>query len=161
MSRLVVLPLLFVVGIASAEIRVLFFFDEMGHQLRKTYPVHSRPSQDRKSDQISPIDRGRSVVNVEQKKGTSSQQTEHLPGFARLTWKNANGTVIAQTEVPDPRVAHSPGHVLSDSASRVARLKGAWLATGPDEAFSVTISLPETLSVNLGYEEWLVYLVPQ
>jgi len=158
MGRLVMLFLLLLSFPLSADIRVLFFFDESGHHLRNTYPIESRSSvSSGQTTQNSPIGRGRSVQNASQEKNTLNPG-DLLTGYAFLTWMDSNGATLATTRVPDPRIAHSPGHVLAQSASLVARTEGAWLAIGPDNADSVSIVLPETLAISLGPEQWLVHL---
>jgi len=159
MLRFVMFCLLLVSLPLRADVRVLFFFDESGHHLRKTYPVESRSAAVAgQFNRLSPISRGRSVLNASQQKNATSQDG-FLAGYAHLTWIDSEGVTLATTRVPDPRIAHSPGHVLPQSASLVARMEGAWLAIGPDNADSVSIVLPETLSINLGREQWLVYLL--
>jgi len=158
MSRLVMMLSLLLSFPLSADIRVLFFFDESGHRLRNTYPIESRLSVgSRQSNRISPISGGRSVQNASRQKNAENKGGK-LAGYAHLTWMDSNGVTLATTRVPDPRIAHSPGHVQAQSASLVARSEGAWLAIGPDNADSVSVVLPETLSINLGQEQWLVRL---
>jgi uncharacterized protein YcfL len=153
-------------GQANADLRVLFRFDGSGHFVHRVIPVNygQDSSRSKKSSQqnasqilnslpVSAIERGRSWKNAEVSQ-LRKKQANYLDGFVRLTWFDAAGVELAQTEVPDPRVAHSPSHAEGFNASRSEVLEGAWLATGPDLATSVSISLPESSKLDLAAEYW-------
>ena len=158
-------------GTVEADIRVLFRFDTSGHFVhrviqvaspnaisaeRKSLTKNSNPDLSARS--VSPIDRARSWRNAEvpevrrKKKGT-------VDGFATLTWFDASGAEMTQTEVPDPRIVHSPSHVDGVNASRNAVSEGAWLVAGPDSASSVHVSLPELTILGLAAQSWTLPLV--
>ena len=165
---------LLVSGQLQSDIRVLFRFDASGHFVHQIFQVASRevltaakispavkPNQAAKSAMplsVSPIDRGRSwksaVISEERKK-----QTEVADGFARLVWFELSGNELTQTAVPDPRIFHSPSHAEGFNASRSGLTAGAWLASGPETAFRVTVFLPESTVLGLAAEFWSLDLV--
>ncbi|MDB4222223.1 hypothetical protein N9850_00505 [Granulosicoccus sp.] len=171
---LLLLGSLLVSGHLQADIRVLFRFDVSGHFVHRIYQVASRerltaakisPSVNSNKAakpamvlSVSPIDRGRSwknaVISEERRK-----QAEVVDGFARLVWFDTSGIELTQTEVPDPRIVHSPSHAEGFNASRSGLTAGAWLASGPETAFRVTVFLPESTVLGLAAEFWSLDLV--
>lgn len=159
---------LLVVGHAEAEIRVLFSFDPSGHFVHKIYKVADQqtgvtPSGAKAAGSaveiaVSPIERGRSWKNAQVPEVRAKQQ-EILNRYVKLVWFDASGTELAQTEVPDPRVVHSPSHTEGFNASRNGLTEGAWLAAGPDSAVRVDISLPELPLLGLAAEFWTLDLI--
>jgi len=107
---------------------------------------------------ITPIDRGRSWQNAKVSE-VRRKQALAMDGFARLVWFDISGNELAETEVPDPRVVHSPSHAEGIRASWRGLTEGAWLATGPNSAVSVTVLLPESLILQLAPEIWTMELV--
>ena len=165
---------LLISGHLQAEIRVLFSFDASGHFVHRVIqlanreeltaakisaPVNrSKAANSALSFSASPIDRGRSwknaVVSEERKK-----QTAVVDGFARLVWFDMSGNELTQTELPDPRIVHSPSHAEGFNASRSGLKAGAWLAAGPESAFRVTVFFPESTILGLAAEFWSLDLV--
>lgn len=158
---------------ASADLRLLIRFDESGHFLHRlfTVPPQERLAKSttlnpsaRNSESMSqpiigsaPIARGRSVASASVNPAPG-RSVQGIDAFVRLVWENSDGIQIAQTLLPDPRVVHSPTHINGLQASRSGLASGAWLATGPSEANSVTILLPESLPLGLASETWTLQL---
>ncbi|MFK8075330.1 MAG: hypothetical protein AB8B84_01995 [Granulosicoccus sp.] len=158
---------------ASADVRLLIRFDESGHFLHRLFPVApeerlAKSTELSSSASISakisqptigsaPIARGRSIASASVYPA-SGRSIQGIDTFVRLVWKNSDGQQIAQTLLPDPRVVHSPTHINGIEASRTALTSGAWLATGPSEAASVTILLPESQPLGLAAETWSLRL---
>ena len=158
-------------GTVEADIRVLFRFAASGHfvhrviQVARPYAVsaerkslaeNSNPNSNARS--VSPIDRARSWRNAEVSEARRKQKGT-VDGFATLTWFDASGVEMTQTEVPDPRIVHSPSHVDGVNASRNAISEGAWLVSGPDSASSVRVSLPESTILGLAAQSWNLPLI--
>lgn len=170
-SLLLVAALLFA-NSAFADLRLLIRFDESGHHLHRLFTVAPREilskastmqdtsARSNKSQPITeatPIARGRSVATASADP-TPGRSVQGIDGFVRLVWEDSSGLQLAQTLLPDPRVVHSPTHITGVQASRAALTSGAWLATGPAEANSVTILLPESLPLGLSAETWILPL---
>lgn len=157
----------------KADIRVLLRFDSAGHHVHRIIQVGEpqestikSKSLKAKSDQetnremrrpATAIERGRSWRNAEVL-ATSTKKTSTGSGFAKLTWFDLAGKMIAQTEVADPRIVRSPSHTEAINASVNAVKEGAWLVSGPELAVRVTISLPESTVAELGAEFWTLEL---
>ncbi len=167
------LAVLLISNTASADLRLLIRFDESGHFLHRLFVV---PPQERlaKSTELSlsarnsanisepiigsaPIARGRSIASASVNPAPG-RSVQGIDSFVRLVWENTDGQQIAQTLLPDPRVVHSPTHINGIQASRTGLTSGAWLATGPSEADSVTILLPESQPLGLAAEIWTLRL---
>jgi hypothetical protein len=165
---------LLISGHLQAEIRVLFSFDESGHFVHRIIQLANREelnaakisprinrNQAAKSAltfSSSPIDRGRSwknAVGSEERR----KQTAVVDGFVRLVWFDMSGNELTQTELPDPRIVHSPSHAEGFNASRSGLKAGAWLANGPESAFKVTVFFPESTILGLAAEFWSLDLV--
>lgn len=181
MSKLsLLIPLLLLTGLSSAkaDIRVLFAFDESGHRAHKVVSVISRTpfvqraepsgasgrSKSAEQPSLSAIDTGR-AVNMQrsgqiQGKSLVSRFAERIESsrFSELYWYDEQGTLIATTRAPDPRVARAPGHIEGAAEAMVRLNSGAWLATGPDDATHVQVFLPETGTLSLGPEQWHISL---
>ena len=133
---------------AKAEQRVLFSFDESGHQVHKVFDIGTR----------------RSLHDSESLKGSATSRSVEsamllmVPGQATLIWQDQDMQWLATTSVPDPRVAHSPGHTSGFDATRVGLQEGAWMANGPEQAARVIVVLPHNASLNLGSEQWPLWL---
>lgn len=171
---LILVGSLLIVANVKADLRVLFRFDASGHFVHRIFPVASRqqlaikklsalesPKNIENSAppfQISSIDRGRSWQNAAVSEGRR-KQIGPVDGFVRLAWFDLSGNELVQTELPDPRVVHSPSHAEGINASRNGLTEGAWLASGPDSAVSVTISLPESTILGLAAEFWILELL--
>ncbi len=84
--------------------------------------------------------------------------SESIDGMIVMHWLGRDGTVLASTEVLDPRVARSPNHTNSFVQSRLGLASGGWVAKGPDEAESVSVELPERGALGLAAETWLLSL---
>jgi hypothetical protein len=166
---LMLISSLLISGNVDAGIRVLFSFDESGHFVHRIIqvtsqenPVAAKISFTKDFNQTassgpplsaSPIERGRSWQNALVSE-VRRKQTGAMDGFARLVWFGVSGVELFQTEVPDPRIVHSPGHTEGVDASQNGLTAGAWLAAGPDLAVRVTVSLPETPFLGLAAEFW-------
>ncbi|MFT4728460.1 MAG: hypothetical protein ACI9UN_002969 [Granulosicoccus sp.] len=164
---------LLIFGNVEADIRVLFRFDASGHFVHRIYQISGQQKQatakispTKNSNQAtnsvrpfpaSPIDRGRSWQNALVPEIRRKQQGT-VDGFARLVWFDLSGNDLAQTEVPDPRIVHSPSHTLGVNASRNGLTDGAWLASGPESAVRVTVLLPESMILGLATEFWILEL---
>ncbi len=157
-------------NLASADVRVLIRFDSSGHYTHRIFDMASSgqfeigqktaKQSDLKSTPIysaSPISRGRSVAGASSLPRAAKGSAD-INGFIRLVWKQADGVQLAQTQIPDPRIVHSPAHVQGFQASRAALESGAWLATGPSDATSVVIYMPESVSLGLMQETWTLAL---
>lgn len=171
---LVLIGSLLVVANVEADLRVLFRFDASGHFVHRIFQVASQqqlatgklsasqsPNQTENLTPalpVSSIDRGRSWQNAAVSK-IRSKQTGPVDGFVRLAWFDLSGNELTQTEVPDPRIVHSPSHTDGINASRNGLAVGAWLASGPDSATSVTVSFPESTILGLAAEFWALDLM--
>jgi len=137
--------------VIASEQRVLLSFDNSGHQVRKIVYPEAQPmllqpaTPDATARQRSQIDVQSLIATLE-------------PGTARLIWKDDDGLVAANTEVPDPRILHAPGHVSGPNKSLLGQKSGAWMVEGPQSATSVMILLPAHLSLGLAFEQWEVLL---
>lgn len=131
------------------ELRVLLAFDNAGHHLR----------------QIVRNNHGTSIFDVPQASladgilpDIEALGAELERGLARLVWLDEQGFVSAVTQEPDPRISHAPTHITGDDGSRVGERKGAWLVTGPDNAQSLVILMPDDDRMGLAFEQWEVFL---
>ena len=165
-SIIILIACLLFISTAKADIRVLIRFDSSGHFVHQIFSV-ARQENDIASKKVlkaqpnsganmsvSPIERGRSWRNAEISSSFRSKQTLGTNGFARLTWYDLSGVMLAQTEVPDPRVVHSPSHIDGFAASWSSLSSGAWLVSGPESAVTVKIILPESTMLGLATEYW-------
>lgn len=172
-ARWVVIGMLLLLAMpAAADKRVLLRFDESGHYVHKVIemrarqtfkPVRSSQHGGRQSVAettlpMSPIARGRSADHKSSGNRSRKADAPDFNGYARLVWLDRRGAEISRTEVPDPRITHSPSHIDGIGASRTALNSGAWLATGPDGAHWLAIQLMANLSLGLGPEQWQVEL---
>ena len=161
---------LLVSNLALADVRVLIRFDSSGHYAHRIFDMASsgqfeiRRKTTKQSDLksqptvfASPISRGRSVAEASSFPRAAKGSVD-INGFIRLVWKQADGVQLAQTQLPDPRIVHSPAHVHGVQASRAGLESGAWLATGPSDATSVVIYMPESASLGLMQETWTLAL---
>lgn len=157
---------------AFADVRLLIRFDESGHYLHRLFSVAAPQKLGKSlalestsdsstisppSIESTPIARGRSIASASTSPSVG-RSFNGIDGFVRLIWEGTQGQALAQTLLPDPRVVHSPNHIHGVQASRTGLSKGAWLATGPSEAVSVTILLPESLPLSLAAETWVLSL---
>lgn len=137
---------------AYSELRILFSFDETGHQVHQLTRVEARDSF------RSLPDESRSAPVLP---SFSIDSIELQPGEATLVWQDGQLAVIDVTRVPDPRILHSPGHIAGlDAASRVGARAGAWLVDAPDNAKHVVILLPANPNLYLASEQWPLWLEP-
>jgi hypothetical protein len=171
---LILIGTLLIFGNVEADIRVLFRFDASGHFVHRIYQIGGQQKQaaanissTKNSNQatnsvrsfpVSPIERGRSWQNASVPEVRRKQQGA-VDGFAQLVWFDLSGNDLVQTEVPDPRIVHSPSHTLGFNASRNGLVEGAWLASGPELAVSVTVLLPESTILGLANEFWVLELI--
>lgn len=135
--------LLLCVGLLSsssvlADVRVLFAFDASGVTALQVVEV---------------ADSGENYP-------ASVAELPALPSGDRvmMKWVGSNGQLLAVTQIPDPRVASSPGHTNPSSVSRVGLTEGAWVGKGPDGAEMVTVEFPESVALGLSLETWSVTL---
>jgi len=158
---------------AHADVRVLLRFDATGHHVHRVISISApeifRPDREGSSDgsrrniataraPLSAIAGGRSSDHGENSQRFETTEKRDREGFAQLAWFDDRGLLISQTVVPDPRITHSPSHIVGAEASRVGLENGAWLATGPDAARSLSIRLGSDFSLGLGPEQWQVLL---
>jgi len=179
MTRL--LLLLIILGLSpvlSADVRVLIRFDASGHHVHKLVhlptvkqPETTRddlvPSSPQATDtrRGTPINRSRSLVAATAPIPSLTGQgpTQFLTRnreFVTIHWFDVSGSLIAETFVTDPRIAHSPAHVQVVAASKTGFRTGAWLAIGPDSADNFSIYLPENPTLDLPAEVWQLSLKP-
>ena len=125
-------------GSASADLRVLFMFDTSGVR----------------ADQV--VD----VADSGENYPASVAELPVLPQeyMVMMKWMDSNGQLLAVTQIPDPRVASSPGHIDPSSVSSVGLAEGAWVGNGPDGAEMVTVDFPERIALGLSPETWTVSL---
>jgi hypothetical protein len=142
----------------QADVRVLFRFDETGHQVHRVFQLQPEPI----SSVLQQRERGSAPGKQSNPSETHNSETHNagdtLHGEARVSWFNAAGAWLTTSLVADPRISHAPAHIDGGSASQVVQSQGAWLATGPAAAARVTIELPENLSIGLGHEIWQDFL---
>ena len=160
---------------AQADVRVLFRFDESGHHVHRIVHVVAQKSFKANDEEsltaigtrrrlnkppapLTAIASGRSADHRQDSKTSSFLANPGRAGFADIIWFDENGSELSQTKVPDPRVTHSPLHIEGANASRMALETGAWLATGPDSAHSLIITLRADVDLGLGPELWQVWL---
>lgn len=160
---------------AQADIRVLFRFDGSGHHVHRVIHVVAQQAfkandearltgigtRRRINEPLAPLSAIASGRSADHPKNSQRSQFHVNPrrtGFADLIWFDERGLQLSQTSVPDPRITHSPLHIDGVNASRTAVESGAWLATGPDSARSMTITLPADTDLGLGPELWQVFL---
>jgi len=142
--------------VAQADLRVLFRFDESGHHVHSLTKAPSRQLLRKSaSDGASILARSADMAHwpsVEERVDAARMNLHE--STATLLWFDANGRWLSNTQVPDPRVTHSPAHIDGVTESFVSLSTGAWLANGPDEAALVTILFPAHAALALGAEEW-------
>lgn len=80
-------------------------------------------------------------------------------GTAGLIWLDRHGYQIDVATMPDPRISHSPGHIIALTETRVAVDSGAWLVKAPDMAEFLIVMLAAEASVSLGEEVWELSLI--
>ncbi len=161
---------------AQADVRVLFRFDESGHHVHRVIhvvaqqafktndeaPLTGIGTRRRINEPVAPpmsaIASGRSADHQQNSQSMQLLANPDRAGFAEIVWFDETGLKLSQTSVPDPRVTHSPLHIEGVNASRMALESGAWLATGPDTARNLTITLRADVDLGLGPELWQVSL---
>ena len=164
-----ILSLLLLAGSAVADIRVLLRFDSSGHYVHRIIQLSSQQATDASKLAItsriqpflnpatqlsvSPIERARSWRNARVPEIRNRQKSSSAR-FTTLTWFDSTGTELVKTEVPDPRIIHSPLHVDDSNASLVGLIEGAWMVSGPESASSVIVSLAELPTLGLAAEFW-------
>ncbi len=148
----------------SADLRVLFRFDESGHHVHSVTkaPVRLSLRQGIKSDDFnrkSAATAGRARdVTMSAELRILEARRQMPANRAILLWFDETGEWLSNSIVSDPRVAHSPAHISGLSESYVSLNSGAWLVNGPDEADSVTLILPDFAALGLGSEQWSAVL---
>ena len=163
------------VSVAEADIRVLFRFDESGHEVHRVFSMAPRISFKQSSvdssdgegisarrrnlsqQSMSPIEAGRSAsIGIESE--SFSRSKKEVGEYCRLDWYDAAGNRISTTQAPDPRITRSISHINSNSDVLAVVKQGGWVATGPDEATYVQVFLPQMIALALGPEQWHVDL---
>ena len=125
-------------GSAFADLRVLFTFDTLGVKAHQVVQL---------------ADLGENYPTSVAELPVLSQDN-----VVMMKWVDSNGQLLALTQIPDPRVTSSPGHVNPSSASRVGLTEGAWVGDGPDGTEMVTVEFPESVALGLSQETWSVSL---
>ncbi|MFK7852724.1 MAG: hypothetical protein AB8B79_01370 [Granulosicoccus sp.] len=140
---------------ALADWRVLFRFDGSGHHVHSLTKAPTRERL-RKSSNLSASapDARKLPMDLSASERVAAARLQLQPRIATLLWFDADGQWLGSTEVPDPRVAHSPSHIDGVNESYIGLNHGAWLATGPDEATTVTVLFAAFDALALGNEEW-------
>lgn len=141
---------------AWADLRVLFRFDASGHH------VHSLTNAPQRELLRKPAFKNDKTTSRQINSTHSLSISERIaaavaqlrPATATLLWFDANGVWLSNSETPDPRLAHSPAHIDGVNESFVSLDHGAWLASGPNDAASVTILFPSHVALVLGFEQW-------
>lgn len=128
----------FLSGSAHGDLKVLFKFDSSGIQAHR-------------------------VVEIAGSTGNYPTSVPELPlspseNLVIMSWVDADGQLLAVTQVSDPRIASSPEHMNPSSVSRVGLLEGAWVNNGPDGTETVIIEFPENAALGLATEIWSVSL---
>lgn len=141
---------------ALADLRVLFRFDESGHHVHSLTKAPTRQRLGKLSKQIATAAAG--ARNQSPELSASERvvlaRLQQQPRIATLIWFGADGRWLGNSEVPDPRIAHSPSHIDGVNESFIGLNHGAWLATGPDGAATVTVLFTAFDALALGTEEW-------
>lgn len=127
--------LLLLSGAAQADLRVLFQFDDAGVQVYRVMQL----------DEHSDFSQASSTQGL-------------VDGVITMTWLDINGDALGSSEVADPRIAHSPNHTDAFIPSRLGLSSGGWVASGPDDAESVIVELPEKPALGLAAETWTLSL---
>ena len=145
---------------AWADLRVLFRFDGSGHYVHSLTKAPQRVLLRKPAhDGVKIMSRQAGVFEpLSMSDRVTAASAELRPAMATLLWSDTNGGWLSNSEVPDPRVAHSPAHIDGVNESFVGLDSGAWLASGPDEATAVTILFPAHVGLALGTEQWHVAL---
>jgi hypothetical protein len=145
-------------GIAHAERRVLFGFDEAGVRVHRIVDLQSAidPAVDMPA---KPFGGGfhSDAFNSARNASGDNEQAATLT-TAVLTWLDKAGETVSLSRIADPREAHSPDHLTGVSPSRVGLTAGAWVATAPDSAVAVVVEFPERTSLGLGAQTWTLTL---
>ena len=128
-------------GPAAAELRVLLAFDNDGYRVTRVV-----------RDELP------AAASAERSAGKPPAPFSPAPiaplyGEIRLIWIDREGRVLANRRAPDPRIAH-PAAVAGEGMRRVALERGAWLASGPDEAVTLLLRLPARAALALPAAEW-------
>lgn len=132
------LGMLWLVGQAQADLRVLFRFDDVGVH------VHHVTRLGKQSD-FSQV--------------TDADSLSGMPeGMIEVQWLDSNDQLLAVTHVSDPRVTHSPNHTNGFTVSRLGLTTGGWVADGPELARSVIVALPDRSALGLAAETWTLPL---
>ena len=134
------------VALADDQIRVMVVFDESGHRVEQVFRSANRSAA-----------LPRTQANARLKSGTSKS------GQPYVAWYSAEGTMLVQNHLVEPRVKHVP---LQGSASRLnpvryaALTSGVYLIAGPADAAQAIITLPllNTGPVRLPAEQWTLDL---
>lgn len=128
--------------------RVLIKFDESGFRVHQVISVEDRRAM---MSRVKP-EATRDIASL------SAAMRSLKSGQATLVWQDQNLEWIETTVVPDPRITHSPSHVVGGFASRADLLSGAWIADGPDRAWRVVVLLPAVAEIGLAFEQWPLWL---
>ena len=144
LRTLLCVALLGALGPAAADLRVLLAFDGDGHRVHRVVrvgPVAPDPSR-----------------AAPRWKREPSGESEARAGEATLRWLDAAGATLALEHVPDPRLVHVPLGAERPAGTppiaRAALREGSWMASGPDRAATLVLSLPGRAAPPLAPGEW-------
>lgn len=151
MKKALLLLFLVLAGVSpvSAELRVLFRFNENGHSVHRVVDLATRQAiMSKGSAARTPLH------GFEVSLGNEVRRRLSETGLVNVIWWDINGARISTTEVPDPRITRSPAHV-DGSVSTFAALKaGGWMVTGPGNAVAVSVFFPSYLELGLNEAHW-------
>ncbi|MBX2883427.1 MAG: hypothetical protein KTR32_25965 [Granulosicoccus sp.] len=132
---------------ANTKLRVMVVFDSTGHRIGRLYhPADSTRSVPRSIDGARVKKEGR--------------RSSRLPV---IYWYGADGSLLAESNIVDPRVRHVPltGTASSQSPVRYAvQESGVYLITGPASTARILVALPplDTTDISVPAQQWMLDL---
>lgn len=124
-----------------ADLRVLLAFDNDGYRVTRVMRDEPLPG--------APAKRlGRDL-----RSSPFTVPIAPIYGEIELVWIDRDERVLATRRAPDPRITHPVGRA-GETTRRVALARGAWLASGPDEAVTLLLRLPARAALALPAAQW-------